>query len=102
MINIRTNDVIFDPACGTGAFLIAGMNKLIDEIEKSDLSDKKQRIKNIKNKQLIGFEKSSTMYSLAISNMLFRGDGKSQIFNEDFFSKSLEERSGFSFIFLAS
>ena len=86
LIDIKTNDVIFDPACGTGAFLIAGMNKLVDEIEKSDLSDKKQRIKNIKTKQLVGFEKSSTMYSLAISNMLFRGDGKSQIFNEDFFS----------------
>ena len=86
LIDIKTNDVIFDPACGTGAFLIAGMNKLVDEIEKSDLSDKKQRIKNIKTQQLVGFEKSSTMYSLTISNMLFRGDGKSQIFNEDFFS----------------
>jgi len=86
LIDIKTNDVIFDPACGTGAFLIAGMNKLVNEIEKSNLSDKKYRVKNIKTKQLIGFEKSSTMYSLAISNMLFRGDGKSQIFNEDFFS----------------
>ena len=86
LIDIKINDVIFDPACGTGAFLIAGMNKLIHEIENSNISDKKQRIKNIKAKQLIGFEKSSTMYSLAISNMLFRGDGKSQIYNEDFFS----------------
>jgi type I restriction-modification system DNA methylase subunit len=91
LIDIKTNDIIFDPACGTGAFLIAGMNKLIDEIEKSNLSDKKERIKNIKSKQLIGFEKSSTMYSLAISNMLFRGDGKSQIFNEDFFSEKTDE-----------
>ena len=90
LIDIKTNDVIFDPACGTGAFLIAGMNKLIDEIENSSLSDKKQRIRNLKTKQLIGFEKSSTMYPLAISNMLFRGDGKSQIFNEDFFSKETD------------
>lgn len=105
LIDIKTNDVIFDPACGTGAFLIAGMNKLVDEIEKSDLSDKKQRIKNIKTQQLIGFEKSSTMYSLAISNMLFRGDGKSQIFNEDFFSdetndilKKLPNKSTIGFV----
>ena len=91
LIDIKTNDVIFDPACGTGAFLIAGMNKLVDEIENSKLSDKRHRIKNIKTKQLIGFEKSSTMYSLAISNMLFRGDGKSQIFNEDFFSNETDE-----------
>ena len=91
LVDIKTNDVIFDPACGTGAFLIAGMNKLVDEIERSNLSDKKERVKNIKTKQLIGFEKSSTMYSLAISNMLFRGDGKSQIFNEDFFSTKTDE-----------
>ena len=86
LIDIKTNDVIFDPACGTGAFLIAGMNKLVNEIDKSSLHDKEKRKNEIKQKQLIGFEKSSTMYSLAISNMLFRGDGKSQIFNEDFFS----------------
>jgi type I restriction enzyme M protein len=91
LIDIKTNDIIFDPACGTGAFLISGMNKLIDKIENSKLSDKKERIKNIKTKQLIGFEKNSTMYSLAISNMLFRGDGKSQIFNEDFFSAKTNE-----------
>ncbi|MDA2936441.1 SAM-dependent methyltransferase [Patescibacteria group bacterium AH-259-L05] len=105
LIDIKTNDVIFDPACGTGAFLIAGMNKLVDEIEKSHLPDKKKRIKNIKAKQLIGFEKSSTMYSLAISNMLFRGDGKSQIFNEDFFLegadnilKNLKEKPTIGFV----
>ncbi|MCE2686935.1 MAG: SAM-dependent methyltransferase [Rickettsiales bacterium] len=91
LIEIKTNDVIFDPACGTGAFLIAGMNKLVETIESSSLHDKRDRIENIKARQLIGFEKSSTMYSLAISNMLFRGDGKSQIFNEDFFSKVIDD-----------
>ncbi len=86
LIDIKTNDVIFDPACGTGAFLIAGMNKIAEIIEKSNLPDKKKKLENIKTDQLVGFEKSSTMYSLAISNMLFRGDGKSRIYNEDFFS----------------
>lgn len=90
LIDIKNNDVIFDPTCGTGAFLIAGMNKLIEEIENSNIPNKKEKIKNIKSKQLIGFEKSSSMYSLAISNMLFRGDGKSQIFNEDFFSDNAD------------
>jgi len=85
LIDIRTNDIIFDPCCGTGAFLIAGMNKLIDTIQNSKISNKTDKIKNIKQNQLIGFEKSPTMYSLAISNMLFRGDGKSKIYNIDFF-----------------
>ncbi len=91
LIQIKTDDVIFDPACGTGAFLIAGMNKLINTINQSNLADKKERIANIKNKQLIGIEKSTTMFTLAISNMLFRGDGKSQIFNEDFFTPEADD-----------
>ncbi|HEX2786285.1 MAG TPA: N-6 DNA methylase [Ignavibacteria bacterium] len=91
LIDIKTNDVIIDICCGTGAFLIAGMNKLIDEIENSDLADKKRRIKTLKQNQLIGFEKSGTMYSLAISNMLFRGDGKSRIFNIDAFSDKAKQ-----------
>ena len=90
LIEIKTNDIIFDAACGTGAFLIAGMDKLINTILESEVSDKQERIKNIKQNQLIGFEKSNTMYSLAISNMLFRGDGKSRIHNIDFFSNEAE------------
>lgn len=91
LIPIKNNDVIFDSCCGTGAFLIAGMNKLIAEIESCNLANKDDRIKKLKQNQLIGFEKSSTMYSLAISNMLFRGDGKSRIFNADFFSNEADD-----------
>ena len=91
LIDIKTNDIIFDPACGTGAFLIAGMNKLVDIISNSKIVNKQERIKNIKQEQLIGFEKSNTMYSLAISNMLFRCDGKSKINNIDFFSNEADK-----------
>jgi hypothetical protein len=91
LIDIKTNDVIFDTCCGTGAFLISGMNKLVSEIESSDISNKKEKIVTIKQNQLIGFEKNTTMYSLAISNMLFRGDGKSKVFNVDAFSQNANE-----------
>ncbi len=91
LIDIKTNDVILDTCCGTGTFLIAGMNKLLTIIEQSNLSNKKQKITEIKQNQLIGLEKSTTMYSLAISNMLFRGDGKSRIFNVDAFSENAEK-----------
>lgn len=91
LIEMKTNDIVFDPCCGTGAFLISGMNKLIDMICDSDIRNKQERMKNIKQNQLVGFEKSNTMYSLAISNMLFRGDGKSKIFNIDFFSQEADD-----------
>ncbi len=91
LIDIKTNDIIFDPACGTGAFLISGMDKLMDKILHSDIPNKHEKIKRLKENQLLGFEKSNTMYSLAISNMLFRGDGKSRIHNIDFFSDEANE-----------
>ncbi len=91
LIDIKTNDVILDTCCGTGAFLISGMNRLVSEIEGSTLTNKKDKINNLKQNQLVGFEKSTTMYSLAISNMLFRGDGKSRIFNVDTFSEKADE-----------
>lgn len=91
LVDIKNNDVIIDTCCGTGAFLISGMNKLISAINDSTIRKKKEKIKTLKENQLIGFEKSTTMYSLAISNMLFRGDGKSRIYNVDAFSDEAEE-----------
>ena len=86
LIDIKTNDIFFDPACGTGAFLIAAMNKLVDIVQSSSIPNKDKAIKDVQKRQLIGFEKNATMYSLAISNMLFRGDGKSNISYCDCFS----------------
>ena len=63
------------------------MNALIDLISSSNTRNKAERINKIKQDQLLGFEKTNIMYSLAISNMLFRGDGKSKIYNIDFFSE---------------
>ncbi|MEE0936074.1 MAG: N-6 DNA methylase [Methanobrevibacter sp.] len=86
LLDIGPKDIIFDPGCGTGSFLIAGMNKIDNIIEKSQLPNKKDKEEHFRKEQLLGFEKNTTMFILAMSNMLFRGDGKSNIFNIDFFS----------------
>lgn len=85
LVDLKKDDVIFDSCCGTGSFLIAAMNKLI-ELQ----TDSKGR-ENVRNKQLIGNELKSHMYILAISNMLFRGDGKSNILNYDFFASEFDK-----------
>ena len=79
LIDLKYNDKIVDLCCGTGAFLIAGMNAIINKIKNSEISNKEELINNVKTKQLLGFELNPTMYTCAISNMLFRGDGKSSI-----------------------
>lgn len=152
LIDISEDDVIMDPCCGTGSFLISAMNCMIrmktqkeseitaqivngfgldeefdylkgitnlsrlvesdliskenadDICEKISLAKQKDSdgvlpiltsarqkqlddmIYSIKKRQLIGFEKNTSMYILAMSNMLFRGDGKSNIYHVDYFS----------------
>ncbi len=87
LIEMKYNDVIFDPCCGTGAFLVSGMNRILNIIENSHLTNKQNLKNQVKEKQLIGFEKNPTMFALSISNMLFRGDGKAQIHHIDFFDE---------------
>ena len=91
LLDIGPKDIIFDPCCGTGSFLIAGMNKIDYIIENSHLPDKKDKEEKFRKEQLIGFEINATMYTLAMSNMLFRGDGKSKIYNIDFFSQEASD-----------
>ena len=86
LIPMKYTDVVVDTCCGTGAFLIAAMNKLHMLIDNSDIPNKEELKSKVKSEQLIGFEYNETMFALAISNMLFRGDGKSQIYNDDSFS----------------
>jgi type I restriction-modification system DNA methylase subunit len=98
LIDLKDNDKIVDICCGTGAFLIAGMNALVNRIDNSNRSDKEEAKKHIKEKQLLGFELNPTMYICAMSNMLFRGDGKSLIFNYDSIkdSRAKEELTKFN------
>ena len=81
---ITQNDKVLDPTCGSGAFLISYMNFQINIFAK----DNPALQEKIKNNNLIGVEINSTMFVLAVANMLVRGDGKAQLKNADFF-KSL-------------
>ena len=83
LVDLKDNDRILDLCCGTGAFLIAGMNILLEKIGKSSRPDKEEAIAKVKENQLLGFEVNATMYICAVSNMLFRGDGKASIYNYD-------------------
>ncbi len=80
LANINTTSVIYDPCCGTGSFLISAMKAMLN-LASAD-NNKKQKIKN---EQLIGVEKRPEMFTYACSNMMLRGDGKSNIYNGDCF-----------------
>ena len=67
---ITVNDIVYDPCCGTGGFLVAAMQRMF----KLAGNDKKLR-ENIRKKQLCGCELRSDIFSYACSSMRFRGDG---------------------------
>ena len=76
--NLDVNDVIYDNCCGTAGFLIRGMKRLI-ELAGNDKSKKEK----IHKTQLIGIEQRNDMFTYSCSNMMMRGDGKSNIYPGD-------------------
>ncbi|OGH06509.1 MAG: hypothetical protein A2W22_06070 [Candidatus Levybacteria bacterium RBG_16_35_11] len=83
--NLNVDDIIYDNCCGTAGFLIKGMKKLLELAGNN--SNKQKRIKSV---QLIGIEERSDMFTYACSNMMMRGDGKSNIFLGDSLSLSIK------------
>jgi type I restriction enzyme M protein len=87
LVKITINDRVYDPCCGTAGFLIAALKRMI--VLSGNDADK---IYQIKETQLMGAEVRADMFTYACSNMMMRGDGKSQIYNEDCFSSAQKKR----------
>lgn len=81
IVALNRNDVVWDSCCGTGGFLIAAMKRMF-ELAGTDQAKKNE----IREKQLVGIEKRTDMFTFACSNMMMSGDGKSHIYQGDSFS----------------
>lgn len=79
LADLQPTDIVFDPCCGTAGFLIAAMHNMLSKTD--DAAQKK----NIRQKQLHGVELRPNMFTIATTNMILRGDGKSNLLNDDFF-----------------
>ncbi|HFI0273788.1 TPA: class I SAM-dependent DNA methyltransferase [Streptococcus suis] len=84
LIDIQSNDYVLDPACGSGAFLISAMNRMTERARDEE------EVKHIKQHQLLGIELQEKMFTVATTNMILRGDGKSNLQLNDMFSVSGE------------
>ena len=85
LLNIKPTDKVFDPCCGTGSFLISAMHHMFQEVKTEKEKD------NIKKNNLHGIDIREDMFTIATTNMILRGDGKSNIILDDFFKHSAEE-----------
>lgn len=88
LAELNINDIVYDPCCGTGGFLVAAMQRLF-RLAGNDISKREQ----VRKLQICGCELRSDIFTYACSSMRFRGDGKSNIYNGDCFhyAKSIEE-----------
>lgn len=82
LLDLKPTDKVIDPCCGTAGFLIAAMH---DMLQKTDDDFEKD---NIRKNQLFGIEDQSYMFTIATTNMILRGDGKSNLENADFLKQN--------------
>lgn len=82
LAGLQKDDILYDNCCGTAGFLIKGMKELF-QLAGNDTD----KIQEIKTNQVIGVEQRSDMFTYACTNMMMRGDGKSNIFHGDSFSE---------------
>lgn len=83
LLNVESADTVLDPACGTGGFLIAVMNRMF----KYEHLSKAQVVKLVQ-KKLIGFDKEPITAALCVANMVLRGDGSTSVHRGDSFKSS--------------
>jgi len=84
LVDLKPTDTVFDPCCGTGGFLIAAMHYML---KKTDSITQKDHIKKF---QIHGFEIREDMFSIATTNMILRGDGKSNLMCDDFLKQNIK------------
>ncbi|MDT2841894.1 HsdM family class I SAM-dependent methyltransferase [Vagococcus lutrae] len=77
LIQINKSDYVLDPACGTGAFLISSMNRMLSQAE----NDEEKA--DIKQNRLYGIEIQQKLFTIATTNMILRGDGKSNLIRDN-------------------
>jgi type I restriction enzyme M protein len=81
LVDVQPDDVVLDPCAGTAGFLIASMYHMLAQ------TDNDNKKKSIRQKQLHGFELQPYMFTIATTNMILRGDGKSNLINQNFLSE---------------
>ena len=74
LANLNLNDVVLDTCTGTGGFLMEAMETLI-----TLAGENSEKIRRIKEEQLIGFEIDPVLFALACSNMFLHGDGRTNL-----------------------
>ena len=81
LCKVNKDSYVWDFTAGSAGFLISSMHLMIEDAKKKCQSpdDLKNKILDIKTKQLLGIEKLPDVYMLAVLNMILMKDGSANI-----------------------
>ena len=85
LARVNKDSYVWDFATGSAGLLVAAMNEMLNDAKSTMTSPQElaQKELKIKAEQLLGLELLSSVYMLAILNMIMMGDGSSNILNKD-------------------
>jgi type I restriction enzyme M protein len=82
VLNVDYRDIIYDPTCGTGGFLVSAL----DHTKENSTEIQLERFKQF---SIFGIDQDPEVISLALVNMIFRGDGKTNVTEGNCFQKNI-------------
>ena len=85
LARVNKDSYVWDFATGSAGLLVAAMNEMLSDARATITSPDELALKEarIKAEQLLGLELLSSVYMLAVLNMILMGDGSSNILNKD-------------------
>lgn len=93
IVDPEIGETIYDPACGTGGFIVRAFEWVKEKINRKQISatEKERLLRLLKEKHLIGVEHVPLVFKLALMNMILHRDGSSQLQNDDSLSNKAQD-----------
>lgn len=93
IVEPQISETIYDPACGTGGFIVRAFERVRDDINRKKIStvEKERMLRTLKEKNLVGTEHVPLVFKLALMNMILHRDGSSLLANDDSLSNKAQD-----------
>ncbi|MGB4726498.1 MAG: class I SAM-dependent DNA methyltransferase [Thermogutta sp.] len=93
IVDPQIGETIYDPACGTGGFIVRSFEWVRAQIQHKRISavEKERMLRELKEKHLFGVEHVPLVFKLALMNMILHQDGSSQLENDDSLSSKAQD-----------
>lgn len=93
IIDPQIGETIYDPACGTGGFIVRAFEWVREQIRRKriPMAEQGRFLRRLKEKHLFGVEHVPLVFKLALMNMILHEDGSSQLQNDDSLSNKAQD-----------